>query len=279
MLPDTSFLFIKIGGRKDHDGMTTPRTLRHLQFKDEDGNLDAELIEDAIDQIENDKVAKLSEESKADLLSHAKQLLKQAEGKLSTAFTEDTMDKELLAILGLTEAATPEEIKAAILKMKDGPAVELVEVKKELETASEKLESTKVELLNARDANPSLDKFVPRSEYDVAICRANDAEKLIEDSEKKAHADLVTAEVDAACVAGKVTPVNKDFYIDTCSTKEGLEKFRAFVATAPVVGDKTDLDHKDPPSKDTLSDKLTADERVIARNCGQTDEQFLAGRA
>lgn len=39
-LPDSSFAYIEPGGSKDADGKTTPRSLRHLPYKDADGKVD-----------------------------------------------------------------------------------------------------------------------------------------------------------------------------------------------------------------------------------------------
>jgi hypothetical protein len=39
-LPDSSFAYIEKGGTKDSDGKTTPRSLRHLPYKDADGKVD-----------------------------------------------------------------------------------------------------------------------------------------------------------------------------------------------------------------------------------------------
>ena len=39
-LPDSSFLYIEPGGKKDEAGKTTPRSLRHLPYKDASGEVD-----------------------------------------------------------------------------------------------------------------------------------------------------------------------------------------------------------------------------------------------
>jgi len=43
-LPDSSFLWIEAGGKKDDDGKTVPRSLRHLPYKDMNGKLDADHV-------------------------------------------------------------------------------------------------------------------------------------------------------------------------------------------------------------------------------------------
>lgn len=46
-LPDSSFLYIEPGGKKDADGKTIPRTLRHLPVKDATGKPDAAHVRNA----------------------------------------------------------------------------------------------------------------------------------------------------------------------------------------------------------------------------------------
>lgn len=38
--PDSSFAYIEPGGKKDSEGKTTPRGLRHFPYKDKNGKLD-----------------------------------------------------------------------------------------------------------------------------------------------------------------------------------------------------------------------------------------------
>jgi phage head maturation protease len=50
-LPDSSFAFIESGGKKDSDGRTTPRSLRHFPYKDADGKPDAAHVRNALARI------------------------------------------------------------------------------------------------------------------------------------------------------------------------------------------------------------------------------------
>lgn len=49
--PDSSFLYIEGGGSKDASGKTTPRSLRHFPYKDENGKADLPHLRDAISRI------------------------------------------------------------------------------------------------------------------------------------------------------------------------------------------------------------------------------------
>jgi hypothetical protein len=49
--PDSSFLYVEPGGKKDADGKTTPRSLRHFPYRDENGKIDVDHLRDAIGRI------------------------------------------------------------------------------------------------------------------------------------------------------------------------------------------------------------------------------------
>ena len=50
-LPDSAFLWIESGGTKDDEGKTIPRSLRHLPYKDAEGNVDLPHLRNAIARI------------------------------------------------------------------------------------------------------------------------------------------------------------------------------------------------------------------------------------
>jgi len=56
-LPDSSFLFVE-DGKKDADGKTTPRSLRHFPYKDAAGKVDIDHLRDAIGRIPQSSLPK-----------------------------------------------------------------------------------------------------------------------------------------------------------------------------------------------------------------------------
>lgn len=50
-LPDSAFLYIEKGGKKDKEGKTSPRSLRHFPYRDTDGKVDRAHILNAIARI------------------------------------------------------------------------------------------------------------------------------------------------------------------------------------------------------------------------------------
>lgn len=126
---------------------------------------------------------------------------------------ETVMDLKAIAVkLGLNADASESEIIAAIGKIQGEHTV----------------------ALNAAQS-PDIDKFVPRAEFDAQKQVALNAQSelnTIKESQRKAEVESL---VDEAVKAGKVTPAGKDFYVGLCMQEGGTEKFKAFIATQPVV--------------------------------------------
>lgn len=55
-LPDSAFFYIEPGGKKDSEGKTVPRTLRHFPYKDADGKVDLAHLRNAISRIPQAKL-------------------------------------------------------------------------------------------------------------------------------------------------------------------------------------------------------------------------------
>jgi HK97 family phage prohead protease len=72
-LPDSSFLYIEPGGKKDEAGKTEPRSLRHFPVKDENGNPDADHVRNALARIPDSTVP---DAAKAEATSKAQAMLK-----------------------------------------------------------------------------------------------------------------------------------------------------------------------------------------------------------
>lgn len=78
-LPDSAFLHVESGGKKDPSGRTTPRSLRHLPVYDMDGQLDIAHLRNAIAQIPK-AGPWLTGALKTSLTDKARKLLEQAQG-------------------------------------------------------------------------------------------------------------------------------------------------------------------------------------------------------
>lgn len=54
--PDSSFAYVEDGGKKDEENKTTPRTLRHLPYKDADGKVDAAHVRNALARLSQTQI-------------------------------------------------------------------------------------------------------------------------------------------------------------------------------------------------------------------------------
>jgi len=159
-----------------------------------------------------------------------------------------TMLKKILAKLGLAENATEEQALNALGTMQA-----------DLQTA-----------LN-RAGTPSLDKFVPRGDYNQALTRATNAEQKLAERDKADLETAINAEVDAALKAGKITPATKDYHVAMCRQEGGLDEFKKFVEAAPVVGDPSTLGGK---TVDEGTKALNAEQQAIADQFGNSAEDL-----
>lgn len=156
--------------------------------------------------------------------------------------------KHLMQKLGLTEDANEEMALNALSKLQG-----------DLQAA-----------LNA-SITPSLDKFVPRADYDAALNRATNAEQALTESKKAEFSKAVNAEVEAAVAAGKITPATADFYKASCADQTGLDRFREFVQAAPEIGGASGLDGKSPEQGGKA---LNAETAQVAELFGLTTEDI-----
>ena len=124
----------------------------------------------------------------------------------------------LRAALGAGDGATVEELLAGIKALKG------------------KQETHEQELQEAQNRQlPSLDKYVPRGDYDAVLMRASNAEQQLANAAKAELETAINHEIEQAIAAGKIAPGSKGFYEAACRQEGGLDSFKAFVASAPQV--------------------------------------------
>lgn len=153
----------------------------------------------------------------------------------------------LCAILGLPETATEDQAVTAATQLKA--------------TATAK----------NSEQQPSLERYVPRADYDALSARAANAEQALANHQKAQHAATVDAEIQAALTAGKITPATVDYHRATCSEQGGLDRFREFVKAAPAVGDPSGLENRKP---DTAATALNAEQLAVCTQFGMDPVEF-----
>lgn len=161
----------------------------------------------------------------------------------------DTMDKAVLDALGLPAAATAAEAVAAITTLKADRTV----------------------ALNAAQT-PDPEKWVPKADHQLALNRITTFEAA---DKTRAEKDAETA-VDAAIAEGKIAPASRDYHLATCRAEGGLDRFKGFISTQPVIAPPSGLDKKTPG---TVPGKLSDEELAVCRQMGMTAEDFTAAKA
>ena len=140
-------------------------------------------------------------------------------------------------------------------------------------TAIEQLKTDKETALN-RAESPSLEKFVPRADYDAAMNRATTAEQTLADRDQADQDTKIEIAVNAAIEAGKIAPSSKEYHIAACRAEGGLEQFEQFVESAPVIADPAGLDGN-PPNAGVA---LNAEEKQAADLMGISHEEFAKAK-
>lgn len=129
--------------------------------------------------------------------------------------------------------------------------------------------------LNAA-AMPPLDKWVPRADYDLALNARTQAEADLAAHRAAEHAKQVDAAIADALTARVITPATEGYHRQACATPDGLNAFRTFAKSAPVVlGAGPDVSGQ-PAGAKTGAVGLNARQQHIARSLGLTDEQYAA---
>lgn len=177
---------------------------------------------------------------------------------LLTALNQETTENTpvkfspaLLALLGLPDTATEEQVIAAITQLK-----------------------STAQATNSESAN--LERFVPRADYNALEQRAINAEQALTEHKKAEHTKAVDAVITSATKAGKITPATVDYHRAMCQDEAGLARFKAFVEAAPVVAAATDLGERKP---DNTSTALNSEEQQVAKLLGMSEAEFIKGKA
>jgi phage I-like protein len=172
------------------------------------------------------------------------------------SITETPMDlAKLLAVLGLAATANFEDAIKAINDLK----------------AAEETKEGELVVANNRANNPPLDKFVPRSDYDTALNQASAATRKLAEIEQKQLAGEIETVINHALAAGKITPATKEYHVANCQQAGGLERFKAFVASAPEIGGASGLGDRKPPDQDIA---LNTEQKAIADVFGNSVEDI-----
>jgi hypothetical protein len=102
-LPDSSFAVIEPGGRKDEQGKTVPRSLRHFPYKDAQGNIDKPHLRNALARLSQ---AKISPQLKA----AARKKLVAASKEVGIETSLDEQLKHLLMVTDVSSSSDSQDL-------------------------------------------------------------------------------------------------------------------------------------------------------------------------
>lgn len=160
---------------------------------------------------------------------------------------ENSMLKTILAALALPENTSETD---AVLKIGS--------LKSELATATNRAE------------NPSLEKFVPRADYDAALGKATNAEQQLAAIKTEQLETAVNSAIDQALKDGKITPATAEYHKAQCRQEGGLERFKTYCAATPSLGGDSGLGSKEQEGTKALN----AEQEKIAGMFGNSAEDL-----
>lgn len=118
---------------------------------------------------------------------------------------------------------------------------------------------------------PDLNLYVPRADYDLQLQKATNAQQQLDQIQQAKKETEITAEVDAAVKAGKVSPASRDTYLAICRQEGGLENFRKLVEALPAIAKDSGLDDKTPGQQDVA---LNGEVGAVAAMFGNTADDI-----
>lgn len=173
-LPDSSFAYIESGGKKDSDGKTTPRSLRHLPYKDASGNVDAAHTRNALARLNQTKI---SSSAKAT----AKRKLVTAAKSVGIEVSENKMTEETTGTDATKSTETTKTETKDVLNDK---------VKEELAQAQSTIEKLKAEKETLQEKVSKVDEEKKKKAEEEAKKAKKDKEIAPSDAEKKLQEEI-----------------------------------------------------------------------------------------
>lgn len=144
-----------------------------------------------------------------------------------------------LDLVALNRQEPPMTLPTALCSALDLPA-----------DAEESAVLTALNALRQRAAQPPLETFVPRADYDAALARASNAEQQLATRAQAQRDEHIENALNQALKSGQICPATVEFYRAGCQKDGGLEAFDQFLKTAPPVLGPTPELRGQPPAPD-----------------------------
>ncbi|SNY91387.1 Mu-like prophage I protein [Cohaesibacter sp. ES.047] len=177
------------------------------------------------------------------------------------------------AALNSKQPTTPKPENSEVA-MKGDKRVALCQKLKLADEASDDAVISAIAVLQAeaeKAAQFDQSNFVPKADYEqvkskLDTLQAGEADKLKLEAE---------AAVDEAIKDQKVAPASKDYHLEACATRKGLDQFKALMGTTGklAITQQTDLDKKTPQAGKV--ETLSVNQKQIAKQMGLSDKAYL----
>lgn len=113
-LPDSAFLHVETGGKKDSEGKTVPRSLRHFPFKDDTGKVDLPHLRNAIARMPQSKIPGFTSEDIKRIQEKARKILEKEKEKLEGKEAQASKQVEENLDLKPVDKGTEEDVEVSI---------------------------------------------------------------------------------------------------------------------------------------------------------------------
>jgi phage I-like protein len=174
--------------------------------------------------------------------------------------TEESMNKALCAVLGLSETATEAEAIAAAQALQSKAALNAAGPG----TAQAQTDTSKVDLA----------AYAPRADLNAMEARALAVEKQLAELNAAKFKAEVEGVVGQAVKDRKIAPASKDLYLSLCSTPGQLENLKkAFAENPAIISEGTQGPEGTPPAAGGGA-ALNAEETATYKAMGYTEEEI-----
>ena len=196
---------------------------------------------------------------------------------LSRETPQENHMKAIAKALGLDEASEEKSVLAAIETRATERTALCQALKLDPASADQAAIIAAVAKLQGdlETATAALQAAPDKAEFAAIKQSLDDTSKALAALQKKDADRDIDAALDAAQLAGKITPASRDTYRAMCAVEGGLDRFKALAATLPVICEPTDLDGKTPGTAEAAAGDPVA---LAAQARKYQDEQHAAGR-
>jgi len=152
-LPDDCFAYIEPGGEKDEEGKTKPRSLRHLPFKNAQGNIDHDHLVNALARL-----------SQTDLSAEARAAAKEKLCAAVKTWNSEHPDNQITSDVCGVESSTQEKVTPDLeAKVSDllAPVEKLEKSKGEGNVAESLLKNLKKQVVPVKEAVSLIEGVLP----------------------------------------------------------------------------------------------------------------------